>query len=235
MTPPSSSALRLASTAIPVRERSGALEILMVERNKDLAFGGMWAFPGGAIDDGDGPVPDIENEDTNWGAPQLLATAATAAVRETREETNLSCSVTSLAWLSHWIPPKTVPKRFATWFFIAPEVTGELEVDQRENAQARWITPGDALQGYADNAFPMAAPTWCTLHDLGDVTEIGRLIDHIITQGPRIHHTRAWPTTQGRMLVWSGDSGYESGDLLADGPRNRMLVDESFTVIERQA
>ncbi len=235
MTAPLNSALRLASTAIPVRERSGALEILMVERNKDLSFGGMWAFPGGAIEAGDGQIPEIENEDTNWGAPQLLSTAANAAVRETREETNLSCSVSSLAWLSHWIPPKTgAPKRFATWFFVAPEVSGVLEVDQRENSRARWITAGDALDLYAGDEFPMAAPTWCTLHDLGDVTEIGRLIDHIITQGPRIHHTRAFATTQGRMLVWNGDSAYESGDLLADGSRNRMLVDDTFSVIDRE-
>ena len=67
MTAPLNSALRLASTAIPVRERSGALEILMVERNKDLSFGGMWAFPGGAIEAGDGQIPEIENEDMNWG------------------------------------------------------------------------------------------------------------------------------------------------------------------------
>jgi len=208
----------------------------MVERNKDLSFGGMWAFPGGALEDADGPTPGVEADEAqvNWGAPQLLATAANAAVRETNEETGLSCQVATLAWFSHWIPPRVgPPKRFSTWFFIAPEVSGELNVDERENSQARWISLSDALALYEQGELPMAVPTWCTIRDLAASPSISDLIDTVITQGPRIHHTRALPDPAGRVLLWAGDAAYESGDLTTDGPRNRLLVDNDFTVLER--
>lgn len=226
--------LRLAATAIPVRESNGRVEVLMVQRNHDLSFGGMWVFPGGKFEQGDGPAPSLVDETAvDWGSPRILATAANAAVRETSEETAMSCSTASLAWFSHWIPPATVAKRFATWFFLAPETTGVLDVDERESMQARWISPQDALDEYASNDFPMAVPTWCTLDDMRQHTSIGLLIDHAITQGPRIYHTRAVPTERGRMLVWQGDAAYETGDLDGVGGRNRILVDRDFNVVER--
>ena len=228
--------LRLAATTIPLRATGQGTEILMVRRGESLSFGGMWTFPGGVIEQSDGPTPDLEgiDEDTfDWGAPRLLATAANAANRETREETNLSCPTPGLSWFSHWIPPANIAKRFATWFFLAPETSGDLQVDGTENTDARWITPAQALAGYTEGDFPMAAPTWCTVNDLAQVASIPALIDRTITQGPVMHHTRAFPTGQGRMLCWVGDSAYDSGDLEADGPRNRMLVDENFAVLER--
>lgn len=207
----------------------------MLERNQDLSSGPMWVFPGGSFEPTDGPVPDVEKEaDVNWGAPQLLTTAANAAVRGTTKETGLSCSTAPLAWVSHWIPPSTgVPKRFATWFFLAPETSGALDVDTRNIVQARWIAPQDALEGYAANEFPMDVPTWSTLDDMRAPTAIGSLIDRAITQGPRMHHTRAFPTERGLMLVWQGDAAYETRDLDHDGRRNRMLVDQNFNVLER--
>jgi len=236
MTGSPSSALRLAATAIPLRETARGIEVLMLERNADLSFGGMWAFPGGSFEAIDGPTPGVDTDEelVDWGAPGLLTTAANAAARETAEETGLTCSTASFAWFSHWIPPRVgPPKRFSTWFFIAPETSGELVVDRRESSQVRWVTPREALEGYERAEFPMAAPTWCTLHDMAEATAIGALIDEAITQGPRLHHTRAYPTTQGRALVWIGDASYDSGDLLTNGPRNRMLVDDQFTVLER--
>lgn len=236
MSPPANSGLRLAATTIPLRATTAGFEVLMVKRNKALSFGGMWTFPGGALEASDGPVPsvvDLDEDAFEWGAPSLLTTAANAASRETREETNMSCPLASLSWFSHWIPPQNVPKRFATWFFLCPEPTGELRVDGTENTDARWTTPAEALAEYANGTFPMAAPTWCTINDLDAVTSLPSLVDETITQGPRIHHTRAYRSREGRMLCWLGDSAYDDGDLTAEGPRNRMLVDESFMVLDR--
>ena len=116
--------LRLAATCLPIKQAKGRdIEVLMVRRNPNLSFGGMWTFPGGVVEAIDGPVPSPLNEDDQrWEEPSLLATVAAAAVREAEEETAISCMQGALAWYSHWIPPKIgPPKRFATWFFLAPE------------------------------------------------------------------------------------------------------------------
>src|SRR5258706_16043829 len=100
-----------AATVVLVRDGGGGLETLLLRRNSKIAFGGMWVFPGGRIDetDWDGVPPGDE-----------LAAARRAAVRETREEAGLTIAEETLVALSHWSPPALAPKRFLTWFFLAP-------------------------------------------------------------------------------------------------------------------
>jgi 8-oxo-dGTP pyrophosphatase MutT (NUDIX family) len=42
-----------AATVVLLRDGDDGLETLMLRKNSRLAFGGMWVFPGGRIDDGD--------------------------------------------------------------------------------------------------------------------------------------------------------------------------------------
>ena len=227
--------LRLAATAMPIRDRPSGIELLMVRRNPELSFGGMWTFPGGALEPGDGDLPPAIDELTqNWGEPSLLTVAANAAVRETLEETALVANRTSLAWFSHWIPPANIAKRFATWFFLAPDVSGDVELDLSENDDWRWISPATALSEHAAGSFPLAVPTWVTLDDLTAFASTGELLDHAITQSARLHHTRAYKADAGRTLCWAGDAAYGSGDMGAPGPRNRVVVDDNFAVVERK-
>jgi len=228
-----STPLRLAATALPIRDTSTGLEVLMVKRNQELTFGGMWTFPGGVFEPEDGPVPEISDEfSTNWASPAMLATAANAAARETREETAIRVSTATLAWYSHWIPPTSARKRYATWFFLAPESAGEVEVDERENSDARWVHAGDAIANRAGD-LAMIAPTWCTLYDIAKATTVSALLDETITQGPRYYHTRLQKDAGKAWLVWPGDAAYESGELDADGDRNRAAIDREFRVIDR--
>ena len=69
--------LRPASTVVLLRDTEGGLETLMLKRNKALMFaGGLWVFPGGAIDQAD--------IDAGQGDPD--AAARIAAAREAQEE-----------------------------------------------------------------------------------------------------------------------------------------------------
>ncbi len=56
------------------------IEVLMLQKNKNISFGGMWVFPGGRIDDEDYDSDGREASD-------LMKAALAAAVRETVEET----------------------------------------------------------------------------------------------------------------------------------------------------
>lgn len=207
----------------------------MVRRNPNLSFGGLWTFPGGVFEDADGPAPaDIDEQSQHWGDPQLLGTAANAAVRETIEETALRCSVSSLVWFSHWIPPIVgPPKRFATWFFLAPEHHGDVVVNTDENDEARWISPEQAISTSAAGDFPLTIPTWVTLDDLAATPSIPHLIDTSITQGAMFKHTRAMPAGEENVVCWPGDAAYESGDIESPGARDRVRATKGGAVIER--
>src|SRR4029453_3377909 len=96
-----------AATVVLLRDGDDGLETLMLRKNSRLAFGGMWVFPGGRIDDGD-----------RTPAADALAVAANAAVREAAEEAGLLVPSSALIPFSHWTPPLMAPKRFLTWFFL---------------------------------------------------------------------------------------------------------------------
>ena len=108
-----------ASTIVLVRDGDGEIEVLMIHRGADTAFGGMWAFPGGVIEEAD--IPD-------GTAPDPLPAARRAAVRETHEEVGLHVDEGSLVYWSHWLPPVETPRRFSTWFFLAP--AGDTHADE---------------------------------------------------------------------------------------------------------
>ena len=217
------------------------IEVLMVRRNPELSFGGMWTFPGGVVEEADGAMPDVSDgfdEDTmRWEDPSVVATAANAAVREAREETALNCAVSSLTWFSHWLPPKVgPPKRFGTWFFLAPEHAGTVVVDDTENDEARWVSAATALEESAAGRFPLATPTWVTLDDLAQATDIASLIDHALTQGPSWYHTRKLVSADPSappVMGWPGDAGYESENADEPGARNRVVTNKKFEIVER--
>src|SRR6478735_7867017 len=51
-----------AATVILLRDSNGGIETLMLRRNSKIAFGGMWVFPGGRVEEGDddGTADDSE-------------------------------------------------------------------------------------------------------------------------------------------------------------------------------
>ena len=68
-----------AATVVIMRDSESAIELLMLRKNSKVAFGGMWVFPGGKID-------EIDKVFDSTGNLDELPTAVNAAVRETFEE-----------------------------------------------------------------------------------------------------------------------------------------------------
>src|SRR5438105_9785908 len=94
---------RQAATVILMRG-GDALEVLLVRRSPQARFmGGVWVFPGGAVDAAEGEGDDAHRE---------------AAVRELREEAAITLrDPTALVKFSRWITPAQVRIRFDTHFF----------------------------------------------------------------------------------------------------------------------
>ena len=187
--------------------------VLMLHKTSKIAFGGMWVFPGGRIDAGDGADDE-----------PMEARARRAAAREAEEECGLRVDAAGMAWFSHWTPPALGNRRFATWFFAAGAPAGEVCVDQGEITESRWITPTDALSRHAEGEIELVPPTYVTLHYLSHYTSVDAAMAALDRQTPRYYETRIAQSGDDLVAMWTGDAGYESGDPGLPGPRHRLQM-----------
>ena len=216
-----------AATVIPLRDGPSGLEVLMLRRNSRGAFGGMWVFPGGKVEPGD--LADLTS------AGDEIAAARQAAVREALEESALALDPSSLVVLSFWMPPPEVPRRFATWFFVAPAAAAaEVVVDQAEIHDHRWISPSAAMEARQAGEIDLAPPTFTTLWWLAGHSDSVGAISAAASRDPERFETRLATTSDGGVgaTVWAGDAGYEDGDLDRPGPRRRLVMDPAGWRVE---
>ncbi len=207
-----------AATVVVLRDGPASVEVLMLRRNSAGAFGGMWVFPGGRVDPGDG--------DTSGGPADELAAARQAAVREAREEAGLAIAPADLVPFSHWVPPPQAARRFATWFFLAgaPD-TADVVVDGSEIHEHRWMTPAEALHRRDQGEIELAPPTWVTLWRLAHATDVNAAIAEAARVHPEHFETHMGRDANGDIVaVWHGDTGYEDGNVDRPGPRHRLLM-----------
>jgi 8-oxo-dGTP pyrophosphatase MutT (NUDIX family) len=208
---------RPAATVILVRDSDDGIETLLLRRNAHGAFGGMWVFPGGQIDEAD-----------RHGAADDLEAARRAAVREAREEADLLIDPAGLRWVSTWVPPPIAPIRFHTWFFLAAAPDGAVVIDDDEIHDHVWIRPAEALSLRDRGEIELAPPTWVTLHGLAQHASADEALAAVAAATPRHFATRLLRHGDVRMTVWAGDAGYESGDPVAPGPRRRLWLEPTW-------
>lgn len=203
---------RPAATVIVTRPADAGqpergFEILLLERSDIGAFAGMWVFPGGRVDDADA------GEDE-------LARAASAAVREAQEEVGILVEHTSLITLSHWTPPMIAPKRFTTWFFVAPWAGDKIRIDGHEIVASRWIDPLAAI----DEGLAMAPPTHVTLVTMAEAKTFDGLREIVARRGIEKFLTVPAQHDGNLVLLWEPDAGYATGDAGVPGRRHRMTI-----------
>lgn len=213
-----------AATTVLLRDGAGGrLEVLMVRRSSKLDFaGGMWVFPGGRVDPDDYPGRREAPDDP----AAVDAAARRAAVREAAEETGLVVDEASLVWFSHWTPPTVAPKRFATWFFVAPaptELSG-LRVDGGEIHDHMWVEPTDALARRNAGEIELAPPTWITLEQLQGFATVAEAVGELGARPAEHFATRFAAVDGGAVAMYHGDAGYEASDPAAAGGRHRLWM-----------
>ena len=204
-----------AATVVLLRDGDEGLETLMLKRNSKIAFGGMWVFPGGRVDAAD-TDPEAPSDE--------VATARRAAVREAAEEAGVALPLASLVPYSHWTPPAITPRRFLTWFFMAPCPNAKIEIDGGEIHEHAWMTPSRALRQRDEGEIELAPPTWVTLWALSRCRSVDEALQAAETREPERFETRIAVEAEGPTAMWHGDAGWASGDAEVSGGRHRLCM-----------
>jgi len=157
---------RQAASVILLRGGGELLEVLLVRRTPKARFmGGVWVFPGGAVDEVEGSGDEAHRA---------------AAVRELHEEAGIEIADPSeLIKFSRWITPAVVTIRFDTHFFLAVLPEGQEPcVDGEECVDVGWFTPAGALASSQAGEIELVFPTIKHLEQLQDFASVEQLLDY---------------------------------------------------------
>jgi 8-oxo-dGTP pyrophosphatase MutT (NUDIX family) len=156
---------------------------------------GVWVFPGGAVDAGEG---DGE------------AAHRAAAVRELREEAGIALAdPAELVEFSRWITPAAVRTRFDTHFFLAPLPAGqEPRVDGEECVDLGWFTPRRALDAHSAEEIVLVFPTIKHLEQLLEFASVDALLAHARGRDVRPVQPKVFMDGEIARVLLPGEPGY---------------------------
>jgi 8-oxo-dGTP pyrophosphatase MutT (NUDIX family) len=188
---------RQAATVIVLRGGADALEVLLVKRTPQARFmGGVWVFPGGAVNAGEGEGDTAHR---------------IAAVRELEEEAGIVVDDPgSLVKFSRWITPAEVVVRYDTHFFLAALPPGqEATIDGSEIVDQGWFAPADALAASERGDIALVFPTIKHLEQLAAFASAEELLQH--ARGRAVGPVQPRVVTEGGRgrIILPGEPGYD--------------------------
>jgi 8-oxo-dGTP pyrophosphatase MutT (NUDIX family) len=186
---------RQAATVIVLRGGVDMLEVLLVKRTEKARFmGGVWVFPGGAVDEQDGEQPH-----------------RAAAARELEEEAAIALSdPTALVEFSRWITPAEVSIRFDTRFFLAELPEGqEPSVDGEECVDQGWFTPRGALDAFEREDISLVFPTIKHLEQLDAFSNVAELLSYASGREVLPVQPKVWFDGEVARVALPGEPGYD--------------------------
>jgi 8-oxo-dGTP pyrophosphatase MutT (NUDIX family) len=186
---------RQAATVILLRGGALSLELLLVKRTEQARFmGGVWVFPGGAVDEHEGETAH-----------------RAAALRELAEEASIVLPGTdALVEFSRWITPEEVTVRFDTRFFLAELPDGqEPEVDGEECVDQGWFTPQGALDAYARQEIVLVFPTIKHLEQLSSFPNVAELLSYASGREVLPVQPKVWFDGEVARVLLPGEPGYD--------------------------
>jgi len=187
---------RQAASVILLRGGAQSLEVLLVRRTPHARFmGGVWVFPGGAVDahEGDGD-----------GAHRA------AAVRELQEEAAIALSDGQpLVAFSRWITPAQVQIRYDTHFFLAALPEGQQpKVDGEEVVDLGWFAPQAALDAHRAGEIALVFPTIKHLEQLCGFSSVDALLAHARARDVQPVEPKVVLEGEVARVLLPGDPGY---------------------------
>jgi 8-oxo-dGTP pyrophosphatase MutT (NUDIX family) len=105
--------------------------------------------------------------DADLAAAREQLNAGTLRFVDLLEARGLVLAARELRLFSHWLTPRGAPRRYNTWFFVAPAPDGEDGAhDDNELVASGWVRPHDALEQYARGEIDLIFPTEMSLRTL---------------------------------------------------------------------
>jgi 8-oxo-dGTP pyrophosphatase MutT (NUDIX family) len=130
------------------------------------------------------------------------------------QDGELGLSISQLGRWHHWITPELMPRRFNTYFFVAPVGQDQrCRPDNHETVHGSWVNPRKALTENAQGSLPLSPPTLVTLHQLLPFTTLDALMAEArIRAWPAPIMPRLWPLDDGTLIIapWDPDYARES-------------------------
>jgi 8-oxo-dGTP pyrophosphatase MutT (NUDIX family) len=187
---------RQAASVILLRGGAEDLQVLLVRRTPQARFmGGVWVFPGGAVDAREGEGDEAHR---------------VAAVRELEEEAGIALEdPATLVKFSRWITPAEVQIRFDTHFFLAELPAGqEPRVDGEECVDLGWFTPRAALAANDAGEIQLVFPTIKHLEQLSEFPSVESLLAY--ARGREVQPVQPKVLLEGEVarIVLPGEPGY---------------------------
>jgi 8-oxo-dGTP pyrophosphatase MutT (NUDIX family) len=186
---------RQAATVIVLRGGEQTLEVLLVKRTEKARFmGGVWVFPGGAVDENDGDRAH-----------------RAAAVRELSEEAAIEIAdPETLVEFSRWITPAEVAIRFDTRFFLSELPEGQQpQIDGEECVDQGWFTPQGALDAYERKEIELVFPTIKHLEQLGAFASVTELLSYAAGREVLPVQPKVWFDGEVARVLLPGEPGYD--------------------------
>ncbi|MGA0877932.1 MAG: NUDIX domain-containing protein [Ilumatobacteraceae bacterium] len=238
---PAAVAIRPAATVMLVRESDGTgIEVFMMRRTTKAAFaGGMYVFPGGAVDAEDSSHEVAAIRECFEEAGVLLARSADGSIvrlddplvhdrfsiyrhavhsgersmTSVLDAENLTAMVDQMHWVSHWVTPFGEVRRFDTRFFVAAMPPDQEPLhDDLETVDSLWVTPGEALSRARRGELMMLPPTIVNLGFLADHRTVDGILSSVVGLGmpEKILPKVRWAADGSiEALLMPGDPGYE--------------------------
>jgi 8-oxo-dGTP pyrophosphatase MutT (NUDIX family) len=210
---------RIAATVVLVRDSESGPEVLLLKRNRALVFaGGLWVFPGGALDP----------QDWDGAGDDEARAARIAAAREAQEESGLLVDPELMVQVSHWTTPVAEPKRFYTWFFLAlASDDAAVEIDGSEIHDHQWTNIAEAVRQHEAGEFGMLPPTVMTLRAMCGYMSAEEIMVGIAARDPQQVFPVFAKSDSIIAVLFKGDAGYASSDPAVAGARHRAVMVDS--------
>jgi 8-oxo-dGTP pyrophosphatase MutT (NUDIX family) len=206
-----------SATVVLLRETDKRIEVLMLQKNSKINYGGSWVFPGGVCDQ-----EDYVSADRLLGNREIENVAKITASREALEEAGLELNPLDLSAFAHWTTPKFRIKRYAAWFLIADarRLNQAVVIDQGEIVQARWLTPAQAIAEQANGSMVLNGPSFVTLSQLALFDSVEDALNSYQQKDIEIFKPQGHKTDQGMLTLYHGDSEYDLDQQPSDNPKS---------------
>jgi 8-oxo-dGTP pyrophosphatase MutT (NUDIX family) len=134
----------------------------------------LLAAPGPGADSGQHPDADALADD------RVRLNAGEVGLAGVLEGHGLLLDVNEVFLFSHWLTPEGAPRRYDTWFLLAPAPKGqEGSHDDAELVHSEWVRPRDALARYAAGDLDLIFPTLRTLRVLESYESATALLEAV--------------------------------------------------------